>query len=328
MTRDVAVRPASEEKLVAVGVDGASGGWIAAAMFAVVRWPNGTRMSPFEVGTPRRTELHFFAGDGARSGLELLNEWRLAQPGGKRAPVAVDVPIGLLELGGSRPCDFECRRELRGKSSSVFPAPGRFLVERFASGDVTKEQLREAVDEQRTVEAQAGRDADAVASLSAQSCAFFDKVWEADHFVRSGRRRPDGSWPVEQWMFEVHPELCFQRMQEYHLAHPAHWPKREPAAGPWPQLSPKKRARGVLQRLTLAGQNFTDVRKRILDLDWSATGNLDDPLDAYAALWTAMRVAQHGFDGVEVLGRVRDRDGVPAVPRDHDGAGLLMRMVV
>ncbi len=327
MTRH-AVRSASEEKLVAIGVDGASGGWIAAALFAVVRWPNGTRMSPFDLGTPHRTELHFFAADGARSGLELLNEWRLAQSGGKRAPVAVDVPIGLLELGGSRPCDFECRRELPGKSSSVFPAPGRFLVERFASGDATKEQLREAVDAKRAAEVLSGRDAAAVASLSAQSCGFFDKVWEADHFVRSGRRRPDGSWPVEQWMFEVHPELCFQRMQEYHLAHPAQWTKREPGAGPWPHLSPKKRARGVLQRLTLAGQHFTDVRKRIIDSDWSVTGNLDDPLDAYAALWTAKRVAQHGFDGVEVLGGVPGPDGGLAVPRDNDGAGLLMRMVV
>lgn len=321
-----AAKPANKEKLIAVGVDGARGGWIAAAQFALVRW-QGTRTSPFDVGTVKRTEMHFFAADGARSGLELLNEWRLAQPGGKQAPVAVDVPIGLGELGGSRPCDVACRAALPGKSSSVFPPPARFLIERFASGNVSTQQLRDAIYERRAEETRAGRAPEAVAGMSTQSCAIFDKIWETDRFVRDGQR-PDGSWPVEDWLFEVHPELSFQHLHDTDRARAARWTNRETVAGPWPQLASKKSARGLLQRLTLVGQHFTDVQERVRDQEWSATGTLDDPLDAYAALWTARRVAQHGVDAVQVLGRVPGDDGAMAVPRDNGGKGLLMRMVV
>lgn len=314
-------------QLVAVGVDGARGGWIAAAQFATVRWPDGTRLPVFDLATPKHTELHFFSGEDGRSGLELLNDWRLAQPGGKRAPVAVDVPIGLCELGGSRPCDSACRSELPGKSSSVFPPPARFLVEQFASGEATSDELREAIDTRRTSEAQAGRDPAAVAGMSTQSCGVFDKVWETDRFVRSAQR-PDGTWPVEDWLFEVHPELCFQRLHDRDVARVTAGNRKEAAAGPWPRLAPKKRARGLLQRLALVHQHFPDVQQRVRDLEWSVRGHLDDPLDAYAALWTARRVAEHGFKDAEILGRVATESGVLALPRDNHGAGLLMRMVV
>ena len=142
--------------LVAVGVDGARGGWIAAGVFA-----------------DGRTELRFFPT------LERIAEWR----GRADAPMAVDVPIGLMPFGGSRPCDFECRKQLPGKGSSVFPPPARFLVDQFASGHVTREQLRAAIFERRTAEGPG-----VVPGLSAQSCGIFDKVWEADRFVRVARR--------------------------------------------------------------------------------------------------------------------------------------------
>jgi predicted RNase H-like nuclease len=88
--------------LVAVGVDGARGGWIAAGLFA-----------------DGRTALRFFPT------LEWIADWH----GHGDAPMAIDVPIGLMPLGGSRPCDFACRRQLPGRGSSVFPPPARFLVD-------------------------------------------------------------------------------------------------------------------------------------------------------------------------------------------------------
>ncbi len=221
--------------LVAVGVDGARGGWIAAGLF--------------EDG---RTEVRFFPS------LERIAEWSGA------APMAVDVPIGLMALGGSRPCDFECRKQLPGKGSSVFPPPARFLVDRFPTAHVTRKQLRDAIFERATAEGPG-----VVPGLSAQSCGIFDKVWEADRFAR----RVTG-------VFEVHPELCFQRMQGSTLAS-------------------KKSARGALQRLALVRARFPDAEDRMRESDH---GVMDDLLDAYAALWTARRIAELGIEGVEVLG--------------------------
>ena len=223
--------------LVAVGVDGARGGWIAAGLF--------------EDG---RTELRFFPS------LERIAEWR----GDGAAPMAVDVPIGLMPLGGSRPCDFECRRHLPGRGSSVFPPPARFLVDLFPTGHVTPKQLRDAIFARATAEGPG-----VVAGLSAQSCGIFDKVWEADRFARRAT-----------CVFEVHPELCFQRMDGATLAS-------------------KKTARGALQRLALVRAQFPDAEDRMRESDH---GVIDDLLDAYAALWTARRIAQLGIERVEVLG--------------------------
>jgi predicted RNase H-like nuclease len=223
--------------LVAVGVDGARGGWIAAGLFA-----------------DGRTDVQFFPS------LERIAEWR----GDGGAPMAVDVPIGLMPLGGSRPCDFECRKQLPGRGSSVFPPPARFLVEQFRTGHVTPKQLRDAIFARATAEGPG-----VVPGLSVQSCGIFDKVWEADRFARHARS-----------VFEVHPELCFQRMGGTSLAS-------------------KKTAQGVLERLALVRAQFPDAEDRMREADH---GVMDDLLDAYAALWTARRIAELGIDCVEVLG--------------------------
>jgi len=307
-------------ELLAIGVDGARGGWLAAAAFGTRSHAEGQANA-----SPSRTELRFFAAEEGRGGLDTLADWRLRQPGGDAAGVAIDVPIGLPELGGSRPCDYECRAQLPGKGSSVFPAPARFLVEQFDNGAATKHELRDAISERRQAEEAAGHDPAAVRGISTQSCAIFDKVWEADRFVRRDRR-PDGTWPVEEWFFEVHPELCLQRMRDAELASANQGPQALIDGAP--HLAGKKTARGQLQRLALVRDAFGDAEGRIRALDWSATGNLDDALDAYAALWTAMRVARRGLEGVEALGRGPAEAGEAELPRDAGGAGLLMRMVV
>ena len=101
--------------------------------------------------------------------------------------VAVDIPIGLPDAGG-RLADAEARRELVGKSSSLFSTPVRAALEA-----PTYEAGRAA-----NLAATDGR-----TSVSAQAYALRDKVLQVDAWVRG---RPG----VE--VVEVHPELSFARM--------------------------------------------------------------------------------------------------------------------
>ena len=92
-----------------VGVDGCSGGWIAA-----FRAPGG---------------------DIACRRIELLAD--LFE--GEEPPriVAVDVPIGLLARG-ARECDVEARRLLKQRRSSVFPAPIRCLLRAASHAEASR----------------------------------------------------------------------------------------------------------------------------------------------------------------------------------------------
>lgn len=101
--------------------------------------------------------------------------------------VAIDIPIGLPD-GSGRLADSEARRELAGKSSSVFSTPVRAALE---AGSYA-----------------AAREANLAAtgggtSVSAQAYALREKVLQVDAWVRS---HPG----VE--VIEVHPELSFARM--------------------------------------------------------------------------------------------------------------------
>lgn len=101
--------------------------------------------------------------------------------------VAIDIPIGLPDSGG-RLADAEARRELVGKSSSVFSTPVRAALE-----SATYAEAREA-----NLAATDGR-----TSVSAQAYALRAKVLQVDAWVRSdpGTR-----------VLEVHPEVSFARM--------------------------------------------------------------------------------------------------------------------
>lgn len=102
------------------------------------------------------------------------------------AVVAIDIPIGLPDRGG-RLADAEARRQLVGKSSSVFSTLTRAAYE---AG--TYEQARAA-----NMAAADGK------SASAQAYALGAKILEVDAWVRSGPRTE---------VIEVHPELSFARM--------------------------------------------------------------------------------------------------------------------
>ena len=295
------------DQLLGIGVDGARGGWIVAAAF-------GSALKVPETKQVHRTMLWFARTDGTGDGLHRVSDWRSKQPGGKSAPMAIDVPIGLMELGGSRPCDTACRAALPGKASSVFPPPALFLVNAFPDGQATATELREVIESRRKEAAARGEDPTRIPGISTQSCSIFDKVCEANRLVRRERRSGRTS-PAEDWVFEVHPELCFQRMHDEAY--------RIPSDAEAPQLAGKKSARGQLQRMALVRDFFEDAEQQMNDLEWSVEGRLDDLLDAYAALWTALRIRSLGIEGCKVLGPAH-QSGMP----DRDDRGLLMRIVV
>ena len=103
------------------------------------------------------------------------------------AVVAIDIPIGLPDSSG-RLADAEARRELVGKSSSVFSTPTRAALEAESYAAARAANLA----------ATGGR-----TSVSAQAYALREKVLQVDAWVRS---RPGVT------VIEVHPEVSFARM--------------------------------------------------------------------------------------------------------------------
>ena len=101
--------------------------------------------------------------------------------------VAIDIPIGLPDTSG-RLADSEARKQLVGKSSSLFSTPVRAALEAESYAAAREANLA----------ATGGR-----TSVSAQAYALREKVLQVDAWVRS---RPG----VE--VVEVHPELSFARM--------------------------------------------------------------------------------------------------------------------
>lgn len=163
------------------------------------------------------------------------------------AVIAIDVPIGLLDVG-SRRCDRDVRRLLGRRSASVFTAPIRPLL--------TAASYAEASAIRRTVEGK---------GLSVQAWAIVPKIREADDALRADPA-------LRGLVREAHPELCFAFVDDGR-----------------PLTHAKKTADGKAQRVAVLR-------------------------DAYAAVWTAARVAR----GEAVT--------VPAEP-PRDRFGLPMEMV-
>ncbi|GAA1923492.1 DUF429 domain-containing protein [Nocardioides hwasunensis] len=150
-----------------LGVDACAGGWV------------GVVVDP-----DRRASV--FVAAGITDLLALVRERHDV------VAVAVDIPIGLPDSSG-RLADAEARRQLVGKSSSIFSTPVRAALE---AG--TYEEARAA-----NLAATDGR-----TSVSAQAYALRDKVLQVDAWVRSGPGVP---------VVEAHPELSFTRMAGHPL---------------------------------------------------------------------------------------------------------------
>jgi predicted RNase H-like nuclease len=171
------------------------------------------------------------------------------------APVAIDMPIGLLDSVGYRACDAEARKLLGRRASCVFAPPARYLLP--AAGDYSA--IRALVAQRRQHDPQ-------TRGLSAQAAGIASKVAELDRFILA---HPQS----ERWLFECHPELCFQELNGAPLA-----PKRSPE--------------GRNQRRDLIARIFRDAPERLAAATWPRRQvDHTDLLDAYAVLTTAVRCA-------------------------------------
>ncbi|MFO8075852.1 MAG: DUF429 domain-containing protein [Egibacteraceae bacterium] len=146
----------------AVGVDGCPDGWVAVAVAAE--------------GGVRETWV-----------LSRLGE--LADLVG-RVPVAVDIPIGLVDEP-RRDADTAARRALRGAASSVFAAPPRRLVDALRAGEVADHAAASALSRATT-----GR------GLSQQSWRLCAKIAEVDALLERGALD----------VHEAHPEVAFRAL--------------------------------------------------------------------------------------------------------------------
>lgn len=185
-----------------------------------------------------------------------------------------DVPIGLT-AGDARPCDVLARRLLgRPRAASVFTAPIRPALGAGTQAEAT-----------RATRAANGN------GVAAQAFGIYAKVAEVDALLRT---RPD----LRARIIEVHPEVSFRAWN----------------AGVAFTASKKKRD-GFSARLALVARHFGDDAFPRVRARWTKSRVADDDvLDAFAALWTAERIAA----GVAV--------SLPVAP-PCDAFGLPMRIV-
>lgn len=166
--------------MVAVGIDGAPAGWVAACLYA-----DAKRREDASVWQTRLQLL----GD-----IDELAASR--QQAGAASTVAIDMPIGLRDSVEFRACDLAARKMLKDRASSVFAPPARSMLP--AAGDYPA--IRALVETERQTNP-------AAKSLSAQAAGITAKVAEVDAFVRA---HPDS----ESWLFECHPELSFLALND------------------------------------------------------------------------------------------------------------------
>lgn len=248
--------------LVAMGVDGARGGWAAACLYA--------HSLHDEDASAWQTRLQLFPA------VDQVVAFREAA--GSRAAVTIDVPIGLLPSVDYRPCDVAARQLLGDRRNSVFAPPARYMLAVAEDYDA----ICRLVDKERETNP-------AAKGLSPYAAGITPKVKEVDDWVRAHRES-------EEWLFECHPELCFQALAE----------------GGMPR--PKASAAGLMERLRLVRAVFHDAEDQVAAAEWPAKqAGLSDLLDAYAALASALQCAR-GHQ--EELGN-----------GERDAEGLVMRMV-
>lgn len=254
-------RLAKEQELAvsAVGLDGCPAGWIGALAFG-----EPTRIA--------RTELRLFAD------IDSVVGWR---DGDEDPVVAIDVPIGLPDEVGLRPCDQEARQRLGRRWMCVFESPDRELFGRdFASARAIVHARRQAEPAKK------------FHVLTQQGIEIMGKVAEVDRVASSVLES-------ERWLIEVHPEVSFRE-----LAGDADLPRKSGSDG--------RRA-----RLALLRSVFPDSEQQLAAVGWPRKKvGYDDMLDAYAALWSALRFSRGKGHYVQ-LGN-----------GERDSRGVLMRMIV
>ncbi len=244
--------PAEDAVVMAAGVDGCRGGWIAAMAFDMDR-------------EALKTRVHLFKS------IADVCDWH-ADYGS--VVVGIDVPIGLPELVGLRPCDREARKRLGPRWMSVFEVPDRELF----GHDF--ETAREIVYARRG--ADPGRK---FTVLTQQAIAMMPRIAEVDHIIS---REPE----LEHSLIEVHPEVSFRELSRR-------------------ALPPKRTPEGAGVRLELLRAQFPDIDAQLTASRWPKTKvALDDILDAYVVLWSALRFTRGEGHYVQLGGGERDSRGV------------------
>jgi predicted RNase H-like nuclease len=181
-----------DSPLVAVGADGARGGWATACLYA-----DATSRANATVWETRLELLDTITDLAA-----------FRDAAGASAAVAIDVPIGLHDTVAFRACDEQARELLKSRASAVFMPPARYML--AAGGNYAA--IRALVKhEQATNPAARG--------ISAQAAGLVPKVAEVDTWVRA---HPNS----EQWLWECHPELSFRTLND---GAPLAFDKRSPA---------------------------------------------------------------------------------------------------
>lgn len=193
----------------------------------------------------------------------------------KSPPKIITLDVPIgLPDKGSRACDLEAR-QLLGRGRMSSVFPAPIRPVLQASSHAKASAAGAAVDGRR---------------LSIQAWAIIPKIREVDELLR-------GDSALRARVREVHPEVCFYFM-----------------AGRRPMQFAKRRRAGREERRSLLVAEFGDVVDSALGDLRSLGCAADDLLDAFAALWTARRIAK----GTAIK--------LPALP-PRDRFGLSMEMV-
>ena len=180
-----------------------------------------------------------------------LQSWLRSKPN-NLAILGIDMPIGLLD--GPRPCDGAARKLLGSpRSSSVFAAPCR------AALDSVPHTRASEINRNTT-----GK------GLSIQAWAIAPKIKEIDEILEPGH---------QTWVFEVHPEVSFWRMN-----------------GRKPMAHAKRRFAGREERRFILSQEFPELGRHMGN---RPTGvGVEDLFDAAAVAWSALRLWEGAAESV------------------------------
>lgn len=179
------------------------------------------------------------------------------------------MPIGLPTRVSFRGCDRLARQRLGYPSmSAVFQPPDGELL-RFREPAGSFPEIQAFIEQRREREPGAN-------CPSKQTFYLLDKLHQLDEAMRA---KPDR----QKWLVEFHPEVSFLKIARQVLPR-------------------KKRSAGRKARLERLADYFPDVEEWLSKpLPWTRREVArDDILDAYAGLWTALRVAGL-FGAAEVL---------------------------
>jgi predicted RNase H-like nuclease len=167
--------------------------------------------------------------------------------------IAVDVPIGLSDDGPRAP-DADARRFVgRHRAPSIFSAPVRGVLGATTYAEALR--LHRQLDREHR-------------GLSAQAFGILPKIRAWDEALRSDA-------DARARVFEIHPEVSFAALN-----------------GDVGLVEGKKTAHGRELRLALLGRVFDEAAVRTLLAGVARrVAAADDVLDAFAALWSAERIA-------------------------------------